>query len=134
MIDVDRLRAYNDTYGHLSGDECLVTVARLLGACVRRSEDLVARYKGGTFAVMLPGTEVDSAKQVAQDCLQAVADAKIAHPASSISSSVTISIGVAALVPVFDKNNMLIVEQAENALYQAKQMKSNSVHAFEDKH
>lgn len=132
MIDVDRLRAYNDTYGHLSGDDCLVTVAQLLGNCVQRSEDLVARYKGGLFAALLPGIEVDSAFKVAQNCLEEVADAKITHPASSVASCVTLSIGVAAMVPMYDKSCTLIIEQAEIALYRAKQMSCDPVCAFEE--
>jgi diguanylate cyclase (GGDEF)-like protein len=130
MIDVDRLRAYNDTYGHLSGDDCLGRLAKLLGNCVRRSEDLMARYQDGMFAVMLPGVEIESAFKVAQNCLQTVTDAKITHPASSIAPHVTVSIGVAAMVPVHEKSCTLIIEQVENALYQAKQMNSNRVCAF----
>ena len=132
MIDINKLRAYNDTYGHLSGDDCLVTVAKLLGNCLRRSEDLMARYKGGLFAVLLPGVGVDSALKVAQDCLQAVSEAKITHPASSISSYVTVSIGVAAMVPMYDKSCTLIIEQVEIALYQAKQKNSNPVCTFDE--
>lgn len=133
MIDIDQLRAYNDTYGHLSGDDCLVTVAQLLGNCLRLSEDLMARYKGGTFAALLPGVEVDSALKVAQDCLQAITDAKITHPASSIAPCVTVSIGVAAMVPKYETSCTLIIEQVENALYQAKQMSCNPVCSFDEK-
>ena len=133
MIDVDRLRAYNDTYGHLSGDDCLVTVAKLLGDCVRRSEDLVARYQGGMFVVMLPGVGIENALKVAEDCLQAVADAKITHPASSIAPLVTVSIGVTAIVPMHQKSCTLIIEQVEVALYQAKQMSNHRVSAFDEK-
>lgn len=133
LIDIDKLRAYNDTYGHLSGDDCLVAVAQLLGNCLQRSEDLMARYKGGMFAALLPGVEVDSALKVAQDCLQAVTDAKITHPASPIASYVTVSIGVAAMVPMFEKSCTLIIEQVEIALYQAKQMDGIPVCAFGEK-
>ncbi|MCP4983509.1 MAG: diguanylate cyclase [Gammaproteobacteria bacterium] len=133
MIDVDKLRAYNDTYGHLSGDDCLVRVAQLLGNCVRRSEDLVARYKGGMFAALLPEVEVDNALKVAQNCFQAVEDAKIAHSASSVASKLTVSIGVAAMVPMYEKSCTLIIEQVEIALYQAKQQNCNPVYAFDDK-
>ncbi len=132
MIDVDRLRAYNDTYGHLQGDVCLVKVAHKLANCVRRSEDLVARYRGGLFTALLPGVEVDSALEVARDCLQAVADAMIPHPASSVASQVTVSIGVAVMVPMYEKSFTLIIEQAEIALYQAKQNSCNPVCAFEE--
>jgi diguanylate cyclase (GGDEF)-like protein len=133
MLDVDRLRAYNDTYGHLRGDDCLVAIAKLLGNRVRRCEDLVARYKGGMFAALLPGVEVDGALKVARDCRQAVAEAKITHPASSVAPYVTISIGVAAMVPMHEQSCTLIIEQVEIALYRAKQMSCNTVCAFEEK-
>ena len=132
MIDIDQLRAYNDTYGHLSKDDCLVKVAQLLGNCLRRSEDLIARYKGGMFAALLPGIEVDSALKVAQDCLQAVTTAKITHSASSIAPYLTVSIGVAAMVPRYDKSYTLIIEQGEIALYQARQMSGNRVCSFDE--
>ncbi len=131
MIDVDKLRAYNDTYGHLHGDDCLVTVAQELCKCLRRCEDLVARYKGGLFTALLPGIETEGALTVAQGCAQAIVDAKIPHPASSVASHVTLSIGVASMVPMHEQSYTLIVEQAENALYQAKQKNSSAVCAFD---
>jgi len=76
---------------------------------------------------------VDDAFKVAQNCLQAVAEAKITHPASSVASYVTVSIGVAAMVPMYEKSCTLIVEQVEVALYRAKQMSCNTVCAFEEK-
>ncbi len=133
MIDFDRLRAYNDTYGHLNGDACLVRVAQLLDNCLRRPEDLMVRYKGGMFAALLPGVEADSASKIAQDCFQAVTDAEISHPASSIAPYVTVSIGVAAMVPMCKKSCTLITEQVENALYQAKRPDSDPVCSFNDR-
>ena len=131
MIDVDKLRAFNDTYGHLHGDDCLVTVAQELVYCMRRCDDLVARYKGGLFTALLPGVEIEGARTVAHDCARAVIDAQIPHPASSVASHVTLSIGVAAMVPMHEKSFTLVVEQAENALYQAKQKHSSAVCAFD---
>ena len=131
MIDIDKLRAYTDTYGHFQADDCLVTVAQELNHCVRRCEDLVARYKGGLFTVLLPGVEVEGALTVAQDCVQAIMDARIPHPASSVAPHVTLSIGVAAMVPIHGTSHNLIIEQAENALYQAKQKHSVAVCAFD---
>lgn len=131
MIDVDGLRAYNDSLGHLRGDECLVTVAQLLGGCMQRSGDLIARYSGGLFVALLPGVGIDSALKVARDCQQAITDAGIPHPASSIAACVTVSIGVAAMVPIYDKSYTLIIEQTEIALYQAKQDSCEPVCAFD---
>ena len=133
MIDVDKLRAFNDTYGHFQGDDCLVTVAQELSNCVRRCEDLVARYKGGLFTVLLPGVDVEGALIVAQDCVQAILDARIPHPASSVAPHVTLSIGATAMLPIHGTSHTLIIEQAENALYQAKQNYSNAVCVFDQK-
>ncbi len=131
MIDIDRLRAYNDSHGHLRGDECLATVAQLIGSCLQRSGDMVARYGGGSFAALLPGIEVECALRVARNCYQAIAGANISHPASSVAPHVTASIGVAAMVPLLDHSGTLLIEQAETALYQAKRQRLNPVCAFD---
>ena len=132
MIDVDRLRAYNDSFGHLQGDECLVDIAQRLSGSLQRSGDLVARYEGGLFAALLPGTELNSALKVARDCEQIVAQAERPHPTSTVAPRVSISIGVSAMVPMPDKPSSLLLEQAEIALYQAKQQRRSRVCAFEE--
>lgn len=132
LIDVDRLRAYNDSFGHLQGDECLVSVAQLLSSCLQRSGDLIARRGGGSFVVLLPAVEIDNALKVARDCRQTVANAKIPHPASSVAPHVTVSIGVSAMEPVYDESCTLLIEQAEIALYQAKRQGQDSICAFTD--
>ena len=131
MIDVDRLRAYNDSFGHLRGDECLIDIAQLLTSCMQRSGDLVARYQGGLFAALLPGIKLDSALKIARDCERVVARAKHPHPASSVAPHVSVSIGVTAMVPIPDKNSSILVEQAEIALYQAKRQRHYRVSAFD---
>ena len=131
MIDIDRLRAYNDSYGHLQGDECLVDIAQRLNGCMQRSGDLVARYEGGLFAALLPGVQLDNALKIAQDFEQVVARAQRPHPASSVAPHVSVSIGVTAMIPMPDKNSTLLVEQAEIALYQAKRQRQGRVSAFE---
>ncbi len=120
MIDVDRLRAFNESHGHLQGDQCLVMVAQRLGACMQRQEDLVARFRGGSFVALLPGVGTDGALKVAQDCLQAVSAAMIPHPSSPIAPYVTVALGIAAQVPASGEQASLLLEQAEVALYQAK--------------
>ena len=132
MIDIDRLRAYNDSLGHLQGDECLINVAQQLDGCLQRAGDLVARYEGGMFTALLPGIELDSALKMARDFEQIVASARRPHPASSVGPHVSVSIGVTAMVPKPEKNSTLLLEQAEIALYQAKQQQRIRVSAFEN--
>jgi len=132
MIDFDQLNDYNQNCGHSRGDQCLVSVAQMLGGCMQRSGDLIARYGGGLFVALLPGVELESALQVARDCLETVANAKIPHPASTAATHVTVSIGVTAMVPIFDKSCTLLVEQASISLYQAKQEGRNRVCAFDN--
>ena len=131
MIDIDSLRAYNDSLGHLQGDACLVKVARQLDGCLQRAGDLVARYDGGLFTALLPGIEIDSALKMARDCEQMIAATGQPHPASSVARHVSVSIGVTAMVPMPEMNSTLLLEQAEIALYQAKRQRQMRVCAFE---
>ena len=120
MIDIDHFKLYNDRYGHLAGDECLRRVAQVLDDCIRRSGEVVARYGGEEFAVLLPGTGMDVAVMVAQRCLDGTVQASIPHAASPTSARLTLSIGVATLVPVPGGNPTALVERADIALYEAK--------------
>ena len=131
MIDVDKFKEYNDHLGHLRGDDCLVAVAQLLNDCMQRPGDLIARYGGEEFVALLPEASFDGALKVAQDCLDAIRDAKMPHVTSSVSPYVTISIGIAAMQPIYDKSCTLLIEQADIALYQAKQNGRNRICSFE---
>ncbi len=84
MIDVDKFKQYNDHYGHLRGDECLIRVARVLKSCTQRNSDLIARYGGEEFVALLPDSDLEGALTVAEDCLEALADAAIEHSASDV--------------------------------------------------
>ena len=132
MIDVDKFKEYNDQHGHLRGDECLVAVAQILENCMQRSSDLVARYGGEEFVALLPQAEMDGAIKVAQDCLEAVLAAKIPHVTSSVAPYVTVSIGVAAMLPIYDRSCTLLIEQADIALYQAKHSGRNRICSFDN--
>ncbi|MFP5393611.1 MAG: diguanylate cyclase [Gammaproteobacteria bacterium] len=119
MLDVDHFKSYNDLYGHQAGDECLRAVARLIAAHGRRTSDVVARYGGEEFALLAPALEADQALQVARgicDALQALA---LPH-AGSPHGVVTISIGVAAQVPVEGESPANLIWSADRALYRAK--------------
>jgi diguanylate cyclase (GGDEF)-like protein len=132
MIDVDKFSEFNNNQGHLHGDECLVTVAQLLGSRLLRCGDLMARYSGEVFVALLPGVDVNGALKVARECQQAIAGTKIPHSTSPVAPYVTVSVGVAAMLPIYDKSCTLIIEQAEIALYQAKQEGRNRVCAFDN--
>ncbi|MCP4875227.1 MAG: diguanylate cyclase [Gammaproteobacteria bacterium] len=132
MIDVDKFKEYNDHYGHLRGDDCLVTVAQLLSACMQRAGDLIARYGGEEFVVLLPGSDMEGALEVAGTCLAAIADAELPHVISNVAPYVTISIGVAAMLPIYERSSTLLIEEADIALYQAKQNGRNRICSFEN--
>ncbi|MBU0516035.1 MAG: GGDEF domain-containing protein [Proteobacteria bacterium] len=124
MADIDHFKQFNDTYGHQEGDQCLIQVSRALSKALKRPGDLVARYGGEEFAAILPGTSLPDARLLAERMRAAVAARGIRHPTSP-TSGVTVSLGVSALVPAGDVEAQTLVEQADRALYQAKQQGRN---------
>jgi diguanylate cyclase (GGDEF)-like protein len=132
MIDVDKFKQYNDRYGHLRGDECLIAVAQILNGCTQRTTDLIARYGGEEFVALLPDADLEGALTVAEDCLEALAEAAIPHENSDVAPYVTASIGVAAMLPIHDKSSTMLIEQADVALYQAKQGGRNRICSFNE--
>ena len=120
MIDIDHFRRYNTHYGHLTGDECLRQVTRVLAGCVKRSGELVARFGGEEFAVLLPGVDGHEARRVAERCLQQIAGARIPHADSPVAPWLTLSVGLATLVPAPRVASSTLVEAAEQALRRAK--------------
>lgn len=121
VIDIDHFKRYNDHYGHLAGDECLRQVARVLGLCVKRSGELVARFGGEEFAVLLPGTDAPEARRVAQRCLYEMLNARIPHADSPVSPCLTVSIGAAAMVAGPGLSPTALVDEALSALARAKE-------------
>ena len=120
MIDVDYFKSFNDRYGHTSGDECLRKVAQTLAHSVRRTSDFVARYGGEEFAVVLPGTRLEAAADIAEQIRKRVEALKINHPLSEASNYITISLGVASLLPSPQSSPEDLLKMADNALYDAK--------------
>jgi diguanylate cyclase (GGDEF)-like protein len=118
--DVDHFKRYNDTYGHLRGDECLRSVAAALRSAARRKVDVVARYGGEEFAMLLPDTPPVSALLVAGRVLEAVRGLRLPHDSSSTSDHVTMSLGVCACVPHPDQQPEDLMKVADRALYDAK--------------
>lgn len=119
MIDVDHFKAYNDHYGHQAGDQCLREVAALIAAHARRTSDQVARYGGEEFTLTVPTLDREHALRVAADVCRDLEQLALPH-AKSPYGVVTISIGVAAMVPHEDGNPATLVDAADRALYRAK--------------
>jgi diguanylate cyclase (GGDEF)-like protein/PAS domain S-box-containing protein len=120
MIDIDHFKLYNDSYGHQGGDACLREVARLLNTCVYRPGELLMRYGGEEFAILLLDTDSIGASVVAQRCLDSIQHAGLPHNASPVSRCVSLSIGVASSIPSQEARPEDLVAQADAALYQAK--------------
>lgn len=132
FIDVDHFKAYNDSYGHLHGDDALVRVADVFQRYLRRSADLAARYGGEEFILLLPNTPQEGAKKVAQKMLQEVDQLQIPHRASPTAPHVTASFGVSTWYP--SKQTTLtidqLIHQADSAVYQAKSRGRHCVRLF----
>ncbi|MBF0101000.1 MAG: diguanylate cyclase, partial [Desulfobacterales bacterium] len=132
MCDIDFFKAYNDTYGHQKGDVCLHTVAQTIQNYVNRPGDLVARYGGEEFAAILPTTDMKGAFYVAEQMRLAVQALQIQHEKSLVDQFVTLSLGVAEIIPRLDQPTELLIERADKALYIAKQQGRNQVLAYYD--
>lgn len=120
FIDVDFFKPYNDTYGHAAGDDCLEKVARVLATSARRPGDLAARYGGEEFVILLPGTELAGAREVAERILQDVDALALPHAGSRVAPHVTVSIGVAARLPGAGEPPQRLLDAADKAVYAAK--------------
>jgi diguanylate cyclase (GGDEF)-like protein len=126
MLDIDFFKSYNDFYGHLTGDECLIKVANILKETMERGTDLVARYGGEEFAILGPEVGEGETCKLAEKIRKAVWDEQIEHQKSEISPYLTISIGCTCFMP--DQSNSTgqkikskdLISQADKALYQAK--------------
>ena len=132
MIDIDFFKQYNDGYGHLVGDECIKTVARTLGLSAPRAMDFVARYGGEEFCVLLSESDKEMALLVALTCLDAVRDLALPHKQSSIENYVTISIGVSTLVADPNMTPCVLIGNADEEFYRAKNKGRNCVIVSED--
>ncbi|MFM7575216.1 MAG: diguanylate cyclase domain-containing protein [Snowella sp.] len=120
LLDVDYFKAYNDHYGHQQGDDCLIQIAHAVEAITRRPADLVARYGGEEFVAILPNTSAEGAIEMASRIHQVIKQLKIPHQKSEISDKVTVSIGIASLIPTIDQSCEILITQADKALYLAK--------------
>ena len=127
LIDIDHFKAYNDCYGHQAGDQALRHVAQAVQKLVRRPEDILTRYGGEEFAAILYDVNGEQAREIAERIRSAVAELNIEHRASRTCSRITISIGVAVVVPSADRSPRGAVQLADQALYEAKVQGRNRV-------
>jgi two-component system chemotaxis family response regulator WspR len=126
MIDVDNFKRYNDTYGHLAGDEVLKKVGAAIRDGATRPADFVARFGGEEFVALLPVTPAEGARHVGRRICNRVFDLQVAHSASDVTPYVTISVGGATLVPQTGSETFLnLLELADQALYDAKRAGKN---------
>lgn len=133
MIDADKFKLFNDTYGHAAGDDCLKKIAGVLRDCVRQPEDLAARYGGEELAVIL-GAGAAEAAGVAERIRREVERLGLPHPANAPAGVVTVSIGVATLLPdgTAGASTQALFAQADGALYRAKSAGRNRIVATTD--
>ncbi|MBE9158392.1 diguanylate cyclase [Nodosilinea sp. LEGE 06152] len=126
LADVDHFKGYNDTYGHLAGDDCLRSIARLLAQVTKRPADLAARYGGEEFALVLPNTTAAGAISLTAEAQTYLTRLAIPNAASPLYGQVTVSFGIAVLTPAPALSTELLIQRADQALYAAKESGRNS--------
>ncbi len=120
ILDIDYFKQYNDHYGHIKGDNCIVRVAKTLRASLKRQQDFIARYGGDEFMILLPDTDKEGAEIVAKTLVDSISKMKVEHAGSPIDAYVTISLGaVSKVVESVDEYDDLLI-LADKALYKAK--------------
>ena len=134
FADIDRFKQYNDRYGHQAGDEVMKAVAGVLARFARRPLDLVARYGGEEFAVVLFDASRDHAARIGEEILAEVRALGIPHADSAASAVLTISIGIACVVPVARRSSAGLVQLADQALYAAKDGGRNQAQLLEEEY
>lgn len=120
MVDIDHFHAYNERYGHLAGDECLIKVAAALAAVIHRPTDLVARWGGEEFIYVLAETDLEGAALIGEKVRAAIEALAIPHASSDASQVVTVSVGVASTRPSLERSPEELLAMADEALYKAK--------------
>ena len=127
LMDIDFFKAYNDRYGHPAGDDCLRRLAKGLSEVVLRPPDLVARYGGEEFVILLPDTNSDGALSVANRVQETIHRLNIPHADSTVADHITLSIGVATLIPSESLSSFDLLRCADELLYSAKRKGRNRI-------
>jgi diguanylate cyclase (GGDEF)-like protein len=132
MIDIDHFKNYNDHYGHVAGDQCLREVAQALQKGMRRISDSLARYGGEEFVCLLPDCNAKSARDVAKLFGLKIQGLGIPHATSQVAPVLTVSQGVASMIPSRVNQAGELIRMADQALYQAKLLGRNRIVALSD--
>jgi len=127
FADIDFFKRFNDRYGHQAGDDCLKKVASALRQTVHRPADLVSRYGGEEFVMILPETTDEGALAVAEKVLACIGRLNVPHEASDVADHVTLSIGVATMQPVEGQSSEELILAADQSLYRAKELGRNRI-------
>lgn len=127
MADIDSFKQFNDTYGHLAGDDCLVKIAKVIRSPLMRSSDLAARFGGEEFVILLPETDLEGGVHLAEEIRREVEALAILHEESATGTHVTMSFGVASMFPTLEQVELDLVCAADKALYLAKEGGRNRV-------
>ena len=125
--DIDFFKNYNDTYGHQAGDDCLKQVAAIINNMAQRPGDLAARYGGEEFAVILSGTDIKQAGVLAENANKKLRETRIPHSDSQAADYVTLSLGVASIIPRHGTKSYDLIKAADKSLYKAKNSGRNQV-------
>jgi diguanylate cyclase (GGDEF)-like protein/PAS domain S-box-containing protein len=131
MCDIDYFKQFNDSYGHLAGDDCLISIAKCLKESFKRASDVPARYGGEEFAVILPHTNYIEAKYMSERFIENLSNLKIPHNGSDVSDYVTISIGIVSVIPDLPCDINALMNVADEQLYKAKQNGRNRIEMIE---
>jgi len=127
MLDIDYFKQYNDHYGHIRGDDCLKRVGQILSSAAIRSRDFLARFGGEEFVLVLPETDAEAAKKVAERCRSLILKEQISHEKSQVSQFLTVSLGVGTIIPTRLDEPIKFIEEVDRRLYQAKQKGRNCI-------
>ncbi len=127
LFDIDYFKQYNDLYGHIRGDRCLVDIAQTLSLALDGPRDLVARFGGEEFIVLLPGADATVAQKVAERCQRLIHKQAIPHADSPHGQCVTVSVGVGTVVPDASRHPSSFIEAVDQQLYAAKKNGKNRI-------
>lgn len=127
LLDIDYFKQYNDHYGHLQGDDCLRQIGKILSKAATRARDFFGRYGGEEFVFVLPETDSEAARVVAERCRGLIFKQQIAHARSGVSPVITASFGVSTLIPDKNSDPLAFMEAVDRLLYQAKRNGRNRV-------
>lgn len=131
LLDIDNFKAFNDNFGHLEGDSCIQQIASTIQASARRAQDLVCRYGGEEFVILLPETNQEGAQILAENIRQRIIELAIPHAPAFDNKPVSASLGVASGLPANrDVSPRQLLQEADSALYKAKHKGRNRVELF----